>query len=164
MRHKLFIVLAFFLLSVGVHPAFAQISPNDRPDFERDSVVIETASGREFTFEVELAVTPRQRSYGLMFIEDMPPDHGMLFLFDDVAPRSFWMRNTLISLDMLFLAPDGEIINIAERAVPGDDRSGQYTSDGPAAAVLEINGGLSRMIGIAPGGRVRHPALDPASE
>lgn len=160
MRPSFLVLLAFFAAVVGIFPASAQISPDDRPDFDRDTVVIETASGREFTFEVELAATPRQRSYGLMFVEDLPADHGMLFLFDDVAPRSFWMRNTLISLDMLFLAPDGEIINIAERATPRDDRSGQYTSQGPAAAVLEINGGLSGMIGIAPGDHVRHHAFD----
>ncbi|WP_366656500.1 DUF192 domain-containing protein [Fodinicurvata sp. EGI_FJ10296] len=159
MPKKLFVLLAFLVLPLGAHPAAAQ-SPNDRPDFERDTLQIETASGRTFDFTVELATTPRERSYGLMFVEDMPADHGMLFLFDDVAPRSFWMRNTRISLDMLFIDPEGEIINIAARAVPGDERSGQYTSDGPAAAVLEINGGLANMIGIAAGDRVVHGAFE----
>jgi hypothetical protein len=81
----------------------------------------------------------------------------MLFVFDPPRPASFWMRNTLISLDMLFIDADGRIVNIAERTTPQSDAP--HRSAGPVRAVLEINGGLSAMLGIAPGDRVAHEAF-----
>lgn len=127
-----------------------------------DEVVIRTEGGAELRFTVELAVTPDQQRHGLMFREEMAMDEGMLFLFDTVQPRSFWMRNTLISLDMLFIAPDGRILNIAERTVPQTDDS--HPSAGPASAVLEINGGLSALLGISAGDLVLHDAFGTGAE
>ena len=118
---------------------------------------IETAGGARYRFEVELAVTPEQQARGLMHREEMAADAGMLFVFEPVRPVSFWMRNTLISLDMLFVGADGRIVNIGERTVPLSEES--VPSDGPVRAVLEINGGLSDMLGIRPGDKVVHGAF-----
>ncbi len=125
---------------------------------ELDEVTIKTEGGAELRFTVELALTRDQQRQGLMFREEMAMDEGMLFLFGRAQPRSFWMRNTLISLDMLFIAPDGRILNIAERTVPETDDS--HASAGPASAVLEINGGLSALLGISAGDLVLHDAFE----
>lgn len=118
---------------------------------------IETRQGRRVHFTVELALTPEQQSRGLMFRESMPPDAGMLFVFDSVRPVAFWMKNTPLPLDMLFIGADGRIVNIAARTTPFS--TAQVPSAGPVRAVLEINGGVSALLGIAPGDRVIHPAL-----
>ncbi len=120
---------------------------------------IETAAGARYRFAVELAVTPDQQARGLMHREEMAADAGMLFVFEPLRPVSFWMKNTLISLDMLFIGADGRIVNIGERTEPLSTDS--VPSDGPVRAVLEINGGLSDMLGIRPGDRVVHPAFAP---
>ena len=94
-----------------------------------------------------------------MFRESLAPDGGMLFVFDEVRPAAFWMKNTLIPLDMLFIGADGRIVNIAEQTTPLSTES--RPSAAPVRAVLEINGGLSRMLGIAPGDHVIHELLEP---
>ena len=118
---------------------------------------IETEAGGRYRFEIELAVTPEEQARGLMHREEMAADAGMLFLFEPVRPVSFWMKNTLISLDMLFVGADGRIVNIGERTEPLSTAS--VPSDGPVRAVLEINGGLSAMLGIRPGDKIDHPAF-----
>ena len=106
-------------------------------------------------FMVEFADTPERRSVGLMHRPSMPAEHGMLFDFKTDAPVAMWMRNTRIPLDMLFIAKDGRIVNIAERTVPFSETS--IPSKGPERAVLELNGGTSARLGIKPGDRVSHP-------
>ncbi|MGX9354539.1 DUF192 domain-containing protein [Roseobacteraceae bacterium S113] len=108
-------------------------------------------------FSVELAITPAEQGRGLMFREQMPAQSGMLFLYPNPRPVSFWMKNTLIPLDMIFIDAAGRVINVHSNAIPGDLTA--IPSGGPTMAVLEINGGLSRQIGIAPGTLVRHPML-----
>ena len=122
----------------------------------REALEIETANGVA-AFTVEIAETPEQRAQGLMFRESMARDHGMLFLFPDVAPRTFWMKNTPLSLDMLFVAPDGVVCGVIERAEPFtlDPRP----SGCEASAVIEINGGLSAELGVSVGARVRSAAF-----
>ncbi len=122
--------------------------------FQKSSLRVETAAGGKFRFDVELAVTPAQQMQGLMFRDAMPADAGMLFIYDRVQPASFWMKNTLIPLDMLFIGADGRIVNIHERAVPQSLDS--VNSDGPVKAILELNGGMSARLGIHPGDRVVH--------
>lgn len=148
---RLFFGLA--ILGAFAGPAAAQ----PQPPLPTADLWIETGSGGRYHFIVELAVTPQQQGRGLMFREEMAPDHGMLFLFEPVRPVSFWMRNTPLSLDMLFVEADGTIANIAARTTPLSDRS--YPSAGPVRAVLEINGGLSALLGIEPGHRVVHEAF-----
>lgn len=116
----------------------------------------------EATFAVELAETPRERSLGLMHRESMPKSAGMLFIFDPPQPVAFWMRNTLIPLDMLFIDRAGVVTRIHENAVPHDETA--IPSGGPIYAVLEINGGLSDIYGINQGTEVLHPVFgEPAA-
>lgn len=118
---------------------------------------IATASGTH-RFMVEFADTPERRAVGLMHRASMPADHGMLFDFKTDAPVAMWMRNTRIPLDMLFIAKDGRIVNIAERTVPFSETT--VPSKGPVRAVLELNGGTSARLGIKPGDRVTHPMFN----
>jgi uncharacterized membrane protein (UPF0127 family) len=122
----------------------------------RETVVVETSRG-PVTFYAEIADDDAERARGLMFRREMARDHGMLFEFEAARPQSFWMRNTHLSLDRIFIGADGRIVNIAENATPYSDAP--IPSAGPAIGVLEINAGLSRELGIAAGDRVRHPFL-----
>jgi hypothetical protein len=124
---------------------------------ERERLVIETAGG-EHAFQVEVADDARKRALGLMFRRDMPADEGMLFDFGEDTPASFWMRNTYIPLDMLFIEADGTIESIAERTTPLSEKS--VTSEGPVRFVLEINGGLSDALGIKAGDVATGPAIE----
>lgn len=111
-------------------------------------------------FTVELADDPQERSQGLMFRESLPMSAGMLFVYDAPQRAVFWMRNTLIPLDMIFLDATGQVVKIHENAVPLDETG---IDGGPdVLAVLEINGGLSRRLGLREGAELRHPALDQA--
>ena len=103
-------------------------------------------------FAVELATNEHERERGLMFRKQLPEGHGMLFDFKHDQPVSFWMHNTYISLDMIFIAGDGRIVRIAENAEPLSDRL--IPSGGPVRAVLEVIAGTARKLGIAPGDRV----------
>ena len=146
--------LALGLLLVAALPAQAQ---SRLESFERDRLVIETASGARHSFEVEMALTPGQQAQGLMFRRDLAENAGMLFVYGRDGPISMWMKNTLIPLDMLFLARDGRIVRVAARTVP---LSLETISAGEAVAgVLELNGGTADRLGIGPGDRVVHPAL-----
>jgi uncharacterized membrane protein (UPF0127 family) len=108
-------------------------------------------------FSVELAVDEAQREQGLMFRQSMPADAGMLFIYDTSRPIAMWMKNTVIPLDMLFIAADGRVINIRERAVPYSLEA--IPSDGPVKAALELNGGTVSRLGIKPGDKVTGPGL-----
>lgn len=134
----------FLLLLLFLGPAAAQ---------DLSGLVVET-SGGERRFAVEVADDRASRRQGLMFREAMPLDHGMLFDFERESQQSFWMKNTPLSLDIIFIDGRGIIVNIHHRAVPFDETP--IPSRKPAAAVLEINGGVARLTGIAVGDRVRH--------
>ena len=114
-------------------------------------------SGGVHEFQVEIADDPAERGKGLMFRREMANDHGMLFDFQSEQPVGFWMRNTYIPLDMLFVTADGTINSVAEKTTPLSERS--IRSKVPVRYVLEINGGLSRMLGIKPGDKLSGPAL-----
>lgn len=105
-------------------------------------------------FLVEMATTPDQQSKGLMYRKSMASDHGMLFTLKQPREVSFWMKNTFIPLDMLFINREGTIVQIIENAEPHTRTSRRSVI--PVSAVLEINGGLSEELGIAPGQTVRH--------
>ena len=124
---------------------------------ERETLIIETQNGAH-TFQVEIADDPTERERGLMFRRDMAENAGMLFDFRVDAQASFWMRNTYISLDMLFIEADGTIESIAKRTTPLSERS--VRSEGPVRFVLEINGGLSDALGITPGDVATGPAIE----
>ena len=122
--------------------------------FQKSSLVVVTAA-REIKFDVELALNDAERSRGLMYREKLGPYDGMLFDFHQDAPVSFWMKNTLIPLDMIFIAADGTIRHIHANAVPKSEES--IPSGGHSVrGVLEINGGSARLLGIKPGDKIRH--------
>ena len=139
------------LLALGASGAFADCSET-RVDIRGDWG---TAS-----FRVELADEPAERAQGLMNRESMPRSSGMLFVYEAPQRATFWMKNTLIPLDMIFLDETGTVTRIHENAIPLDETT---IDGGPGVqAVLEINGGLSRAIGVDIGSELRHPSLDPA--
>lgn len=124
-----------------------------------DSVDLRGPAGTA-RFNVELADTPGERAQGLMNRAAMPSAAGMLFIYERPQHAVFWMKNTLIPLDMIFADATGLVTRVHAGAVPLDETP----IDGGEAvvAVLEINGGLAKRLGIAPGTVLRHPALDQA--
>jgi uncharacterized membrane protein (UPF0127 family) len=122
--------------------------------FARSELELVTDKGRH-KFKVELATTPQQMAQGLMYRRSLEPDAGMLFDYGTVQPVSFWMRNTLIPLDMIFILPNGRVAGIHERAVPLSEQP--IPSPVPVRAVLEVNGGTAARLGAKPGDLVIHP-------
>lgn len=120
-------------------------------------VTILTQSGREVTFQVEVADTPAKRTMGLQYRKELGSDRGMIFLFPSEAPQSFWMKNTPIPLDMIFINRQKKIVGIVEQTVPfsWDSRS----VGAPSQFVLEINGGLAKRHGLQAGDSVRFQGI-----
>lgn len=143
----IFVALLVGLL-VGFGPA--------RADATLESVTFETAAGPR-AFSVEVMRTDAERARGLMFRRYLPPDRGMLFLFDREQIVAMWMKNTYIPLDMVFVGRDGRVVSIAADTEPMSEAV--VSSAGPASAVVELNAGAAARIGLKPGDRVRHPAL-----
>ena len=112
-------------------------------------VNIAVGGGRTVPFRVELARTEPEREQGLMYRERMDSDAGMLFIFERAAPLTFWMKNTFIPLDMIFIGADRHIVGIVENAEPRTLSARRVA--GASEYVLEINGGLSAKLGIRPG-------------
>ena len=110
------------------------------------------SQGRAHRFTVEVARTEAEQARGLMHRQSLAPDRGMLFPYDPPRATSFWMENTLIPLDLIFIRPDGTIARIADNAVPLSRE--MIPSLEPVSAVLEIAGGRAAELGIAPGDRV----------
>lgn len=134
-------------------PQSTQSAPAVHPVSGLSVVPLTVTSGsRVHQFRVELARTPQEQAKGLMFRTQMGPDEGMIFPFDPPRGASFWMRNTVIPLDLIFVGRDGRISNIAANAVPYDETP--LYSAGDAKAVLELNGGRAAQLGIKPGDRV----------
>lgn len=142
-------------LALLAAPVFAQGNPVG----PRETLVVTTHAGSH-TFHVEIADDDRERMFGLMYRREMARDAGMLFDFQEEQPESFWMENTYIPLDMLFIKADGTIDSIARRTTPLSRES--VPSKAPVRYVLEINGGVSDALGIRPGDRVSGPALHQA--
>lgn len=103
-------------------------------------------------FAVEIADTQEKQALGLMFRDSLPDDHGMLFIFPREAPRSFWMKNTRIPLDIMYFGSDLALVSVSENAQPCRVRQCPgYPSAGPAKYVLELNAGKASELGVAPG-------------
>mgnify|MGYP002654590906 CR=1 FL=1 len=118
-------------------------------------------SGGGESFAVEVADDGAERAQGLMFRESLDPAAGMLFVYETPRRAQFWMKNTLIPLDMIFADATGRVTRVHSRAIPGD-LTPIDGGDG-VAFVLEINGGLAEKLGITPGAELRHPAVGPAA-
>lgn len=125
----------------------------------RDTVELRGDWGKA-RFNVEVVDTAKTRAQGLMHRESLPSSAGMLFVYEKPAPVAFWMRNTLIELDMIFVDERGTVQKVHARAKPHDETL--IASDGPALMVLEINGGLAKALGITAGSEMRHPSFDQA--
>lgn len=132
----------------------AEAPANDTVDPDSGLEVIEvtvTTDDGSHTFRTEVAATPEQKNRGMMFRDEMAPDTAMIFPYEEAADRGFWMRNTFLPLDIIFIAEDRTIINIGE-GIPFNEES--VTSDAPAIAVLELLGGTAEELGIGPGDTV----------
>lgn len=114
-------------------------------------LTVTTASGAH-AFKVEVAATPGEQERGLMFRQVMGADEGMIFPMNPPRPAAFWMKNTVIPLDIIFIGADHKVLNVAANAVPYD--LSPLPSDGAAAAVLELIGGRAAQIGLKPGDTV----------
>jgi hypothetical protein len=121
---------------------------------ERHTLEIASKTGVH-AFSVEVVDTEPAREKGLMFRKSLPEGQGMLFDFQSEGNVSFWMKNTYIPLDMIFIRGDGRILRIAEDAVP--QSVDIIPSGGPVRAVLEVIGGTARKYGLMPGDRVAYP-------
>ncbi|MGB7948302.1 MAG: DUF192 domain-containing protein [Candidatus Binatia bacterium] len=120
-------------------------------------MTIATKEGRQLTFQVEVADTPAKRELGLQYRRDLAPDRGMIFLFPTESEHAFWMKNTPIPLDMIFINSAGQIVGVVEQAVPFSTDSRSVS--GASQFVLEINGGLAKRHGIKVGDTVRFQGL-----
>jgi uncharacterized membrane protein (UPF0127 family) len=137
-------LLAFVLLVGGTHLQASGLQPLE----------IAGKNGVHM-FAVELALTPEEQAKGLMFRRELPEGQGMLFDFGDEETREFWMKNTYIPLDMIFIRADGRIAKIAQNTVPLSEA--RISSDRPVRGVLEVIAGTTRKLGIMAGDRVSHP-------
>ena len=152
----LFAVVGFAgLVLLGTFLGSADVVPT-APQTVRNRLVIVTAGGASHKFNIEIAETPEQKAYGLMFRRDMEPDAGMLFPFGQEQAISMWMKNTYLPLDMIFADSAGVITRIHKNAVP---ESLETIDGGFAAAVLEVNAGTADRLGISPGDVMRHPVF-----
>lgn len=142
------ILLGFVLAAL-----LSAAAPGGAAPVQRQALSVETAGGSR-SFRVEVVREEADRNRGLMYRRSMADSHGMLFDYDPPQAVGFWMKNTYIPLDIIFVGPDGRIIRIAERTVPFSLE--HIPSGGVARGVLEINGGLSRKLGIRAGDLVRH--------
>lgn len=157
MRRFHFLSLLVFLFSNGCAPAnsYQEGTPQALP-LEPVTVVTE---GGDHTFQVQIAATMEQQQTGLMFRTGMAAGEGMLFTYKYPTAAGFWMRNTFIPLDIIFIRGDGTIANIAHNTTPLSLDT--ISSVGHINGVLEINGGLAEELGIEPGDRVLHPFFHP---
>ena len=111
------------------------------------------------SFDVEVADDPRERARGLMFVEELGASEGMLFVYERPQPAAFWMRNTLIPLDMIFMGEDGTVTHIHENAIPLDETP--IPGGDEVRYVLEVPGGTVERLGIEIGAELRHPSIEP---
>jgi uncharacterized protein len=132
-------------------------SPAQGKDMPQPAVRFETSRG-PWVVQVELARTDAQRARGLMFRQDLPRDHGMLFLFDETSVQTFWMHNTLIPLDIIFLGDDRVVVGVAANAAPRTDTP--RTVGKPSRYVVEVSGGEAAAHGVGPGTRAVFLGVD----
>jgi uncharacterized membrane protein (UPF0127 family) len=146
--HRLRLIAAILLgLWVAVLPARAA----------SEGVVEIASKNGVHAFTVEIMRTPDERAKGLMFRKELAESHSMLFDFQKDQEVAFWMDNTYVSLDMIFIRGDGTILRIEENTTPLSTRN--IPSRGPVRFVLEVVAGTSRKLGIAPGDMVAHPII-----
>jgi uncharacterized protein len=145
-------------------PVFSPMSGTARADgqafnpaqlkgFPKGQLTIERAQGRD-TFRIWIADTPERFEQGLMWLRELPADHGMVFALAEPRPMTMWMKNTYVPLDMLFFGPDGRIVSISRNTQPLSLEI--IKSGGPVSGVVELRGGEAQRRGIAVGDRVQY--------
>lgn len=149
-------VLVAWLLGTALAVACLLQTAVARAEALQKLQIVTSTGAHEFL--VELADSPDERAKGLMFRRAMPQDHGMLFDFHQITPVMMWMKNTYIPLDMVFVSREGHVTSVAADAKPMSEEI--ISSGQPAYAVIELNAGVARKIGLAPGDEVRHPAFN----
>lgn len=140
------------LLLLIAFGARAEVDPEPLSNFPQATVVIATPDARVHRFKVWVADTAAHREQGLMFVKQLPEDRGMLFVFPNAARVSFWMKNTFIPLDMIFIRTDGRVDTVAANTTPHS--LDLVTPRGEVQQVLEIKGGLAHKLGIQAGALV----------
>ena len=143
MRRACYAVVFVLLLSCRGGAA-----PAPRNDMPQPAVRFETSNG-PWIVQVELARTQEQRTRGLMFRRELGRDRGMVFLFDETSEHPFWMHNTLIPLDIIFLGDDRRVVGVVANAAPQTDT--QRTVGKPSRYVVEASGGEAGAHGVGPG-------------
>jgi uncharacterized protein len=156
LRHALLALTAL----VAACASAAGSSPPLFPALQQAEVEVVTQSGSH-RFNVWIAADDRSREQGLMRVRELPPDHGMIFVFERPQFLAFWMKDTYLSLDLVFIAPDGKVLNIARHARPFS--LDPIESDGPATAVLEVLAGTALNIALEPGDQIVLPTLQTTS-
>ncbi|WP_417807477.1 DUF192 domain-containing protein [Thioclava sp.] len=159
LSHFLVLGMALFL-SVSIASAQTQTAPPQTTPNCRDDLAILRHDGQLSQFNVEIAATPAERAQGLMGRTHLPSSAGMLFVYPDAREVSFWMHDTPLPLDILYIDATGRVAKIARNAKPYDDTP--IPSGAPVQYVLEINGGLAARLGISEGSQLAHPAIDQA--
>ena len=149
--------LQLFFLALAFTIFAAQASFAQQAQLPIEPVTVRLADGTEQVFQSEMAISPQQQAAGMMFRTEMAPNEGMLFVFGEVRRASFWMRNTLIPLDIIFVRANGRIANIVANAAPETDAHRRST--GRVAGVLEIPGGRAAELGIKAGDLIVHSAF-----
>lgn len=124
--------------------------------FGSGTLTLKTDSGPH-SFNIEIAKTNGERALGLMYRRELPADAGMLFLYDPPQPITMWMRNTILSLDMIFIGADGKVHRIESHTEPFS--TDMISSDGAVQGVLEVNAGTAAKIGLKTGDEVVFPGL-----
>jgi len=154
------LILKFLFAALVAVPAACQPAANpvalERSAAGLDQVpLMIVSSGKTHRFTVEVARSVEQQQMGMMNRNSLAPDRGMIFPYDPPQPVAFWMKDTLISLDLIYVAPGGKILRIEANAVPLS--LDQLPSGGPIEAVLELAGGRSAELGLKPGDQVSWP-------
>ncbi len=144
-------VVLLCLLSVVV--GMLVVVPALDAKMRRETLTLMTAAG-EHVIDVEVAETPQEKAVGLMFRRSVPDKTGMLFPYEGPQEVTMWMRNTFVSLDMIFIRADGVVHRIEARTEPLSERT--IASNGPVTAVLELAAGAAERLGLKPGDRVLH--------
>ena len=150
-RFAMATLLAFAPLSACHDPFVEEASAATPARLDVVTVEVATADGRTHRYKVEVARTPEQQSRGLMFRRAMPRDVGMVFPFPEPRMASFWMLNTVLPLDIIFISPQGRVVNVGV-GVPLSEATVEST--GPSGSVLELNRGEAARIGLKPGDRI----------
>ncbi|MFA5411984.1 MAG: DUF192 domain-containing protein [Candidatus Micrarchaeia archaeon] len=145
--------IIYFLISVAVLVAvFFLLTQNPRPG--KEELTITNGAGAQIPVYVEVADSMGELEQGLMFRESLPEDEGMLFVFQQPGTYAFWMKNTLIPLDAIYMDANGTIVDIIQMDSCISDPCPTYPPDAEALYVLEVNKGFSERHGITEGGRI----------